>query len=172
MSGIRHYGGLRDKEEQASTVHYGGVVEALTPFKNDLLLFPPGTKFLYSSYGYDVLGCVVQGAAGVPFLTYLKEHVWDPAGMSSTRDDGPAALIPNRAAGYVIIDGKPHNAQFVDMSNRLAAGGYVTTVVDLAKFATLNNGEKLDYGQGWGMEREDWHDDRWIFHGGSSPGVS
>lgn len=193
MSGIRHYGGPRDKEEQSSTVHYAGVVEALAPFKNDPLLFLPGTKFLYSSYGYDVLGCVIQGAAGVPFLTYMKEHVWDPTGMSTTRADDPTALIANRAAGYVLIDGKPHNAQMVDMSNRLAAGGYVTTVVDLAKFAaavmtgqlvrsdsfrqmitpaTLSNGETIDYGQGWGLEREEWHDDRWVFHGGSSPGVS
>ena len=127
--------GSADKEEQASTVHYGGVVEALTPFKNDLLFFPPGTKFLYSSYGYDVLGCVVQGAAGVPFLTYLKEHVWDPAGMSMKATLPRLLLSRNRAAGYVIIDGLSHNAQFADMkSNRLAAaGGYVTTVVDLGE---------------------------------------
>jgi serine beta-lactamase-like protein LACTB len=193
LSGIRHYGGPRDKEEQSSTVHYGGVVEALAPFKKDPLLFPPGTKFLYSSYGYDVLGCVIQGAAGVPFLAYMKEYVWDPAGMTATRDDDPSALIPNRAAGYVHIDGQLHNAQMVDMSNRLAAGGYVTTVVDLAKFATavmtgqlirdetfkqmttparLSNGEKVEYGQGWGLELEEWHSDRWVSHGGGSPGVS
>jgi serine beta-lactamase-like protein LACTB len=193
LSGIRHYGGPRDKEEQSSTVHYGNVIEALAPFKDDPLLFAPGTKFLYSTYGYDVLGCVIQGAAGVPFLTYMKERVWGPAEMTATRDDDPSALIPNRAAGYVLIDGKVHKAQMVDMSNRLAAGGYVTTVVDLAKFAaaemtgrlvraetfkqmttpaTLTNGEKVGYGQGWGLELEEWHSDTWVSHGGSSPGVS
>ena len=193
LSGIRHYGGPRDKEEQSSTVHYSGVVEALEPFKNDPLLFPPGTKYLYSSYGYDVLGCVVQGAASVPFLRYMKEHVWDPAGMTMTRDDDPAALIANRAAGYVLFDGQLHNAQMVDMSNRLAAGGYVTTVVDLARFAiavmtgqlvrnetfkqmitpaTLRDGSKVPYGEGWALELEEWHSDTWIYHGGGSPGVS
>jgi CubicO group peptidase (beta-lactamase class C family) len=79
------------------------------------------------------------------------------------------------------------------MSNRMAAGGYVTTVIDLSRFAAtvmagrlvrdetfrtmtqptvLPNGEKVGYGLGWGMELEQWHDDTWTFHGGSSPGVS
>ena len=193
LSGIRHYGGARDKEEQSSTTHYSSVVDALAPFKNDPLLFPPGTKFLYSTYGYDVLGCVIEGAAGVPFLRYMKEHVWDPTRMTATRDDDPSALIQNRAAGYILVDGKLRNAQMVDMSNRLPAGGYVTTVDDLAKFAAavmqgrlvrsetfqqmitpvvLPNGKRIPYGQGWGMELEEWHSDIWVSHGGSSPGVS
>lgn len=193
LSGIRHYGGPRDKEEQSSTTHYSSVVDALAPFKNDPLLFPPGTKFLYSTYGYDVLGCVIEGAGGVPFLRYMKAHVWDPTGMTATRDDDPSALIPNRAAGYILVDGKLRNAQMVDMSNRLPAGGYVTTVDDLARFAAavmkgrlvrsetfqqmitpvvLPNGTKVPYGQGWGMELEEWHSDTWVSHGGSSPGVS
>src|ERR1700694_484620 len=68
LSGIRHYGGAPGRGGAA--VH-----DALAPFKNDPLLFPPGTKFLYSTYGYDVLGCVIEGAARVPFLRYMKEHV-------------------------------------------------------------------------------------------------
>ena len=193
LSGIRHYGGPRDKEEQSSTTHYNSVVEALAPFKNDPLLFPPGTKFQYSTYGYDVLGCVIEGAAGVSFLRYMKEHIWDASGLTATRDDDPSAIIPNRASGYILVDGKPRNAQMVDMSNRLAAGGYVTTVDDLAKFAAavmagrlirketfqqmitpalLPNGEKVPYGLGWGLELEEWHSDTWVSHGGSSPGVS
>jgi CubicO group peptidase (beta-lactamase class C family) len=113
--------------------------------------------------------------------------------MTATRDDDPSALIPNRAAGYVLVDGKPRNAQHVDMSNRLPAGGYITTVDDLAKFAAavmtgrlvrvetfermitpavLASGEKVPYGMGWGVEFEEWHSDTWVFHGGSSPGAS
>ena len=54
LSGIRHYGGPHDKEEQSSTKHYDGVIEALAPFKDDPLLFEPGTKHLYSTYGYEL----------------------------------------------------------------------------------------------------------------------
>jgi len=193
LSGIRHYGGPRDKEEQGSTTHFAGVVDALAPFKDDALLFEPGTKFGYSTYGYDVAGCVIEGAAGMPFLAYMRKAVWEPAGMTSIRDDDPAAIIPFRAAGYTLVDNKIANAPHVDMSNRMAAGGYLTTIDDLARFvvalmsdrlvsgetfkqmitpAKLRNGEQVDYGLGWGMELEEWHGDTWVYHGGSSPGFS
>jgi CubicO group peptidase (beta-lactamase class C family) len=193
QSGIRHYGGPRDREEQASTVHYANVIDAMAPFKNDPLQFQPGTRYLYSTYGYDVLGCVMQGAAAKPFLDVMRTQVWEPAGMHATRDDDPAALIDRRASGYALVDGALRNAQHVDMSNRLPAGGYVTTVDDLARFeaalldgtliapktlqrmltpSVLVDGTPVPYGLGWGMELEPWHDDTWAFHGGSSPGAS
>jgi serine beta-lactamase-like protein LACTB len=192
-SGIRHYGGPHDEAEQNSTVHYGSVVAAMEPFKNDPLQFEPGTKFQYSTYGFNVLGCVIEGAAGMPFLTAMRKYVWDPAGMTATRDDDPAAIIPNRAAKYRRVDGRLQNAPMVDMSNRLAGGAYLTTAVDLAKFAEalmagkivleetfqrmitparLSNGQTVEYGFGWGVETEEWHGDRWAFHGGSTPGAS
>lgn len=193
QSGIRHYGGPRDHQEQTSTVHYATVVDALAPFKDDPLLFQPGTRYGYSTYGYDVLGCVIEGAAGVRFLDVMAQHVWRAAAMDATRDDDPAAIIPNRAAGYVLVDGVVRNAAPVDMSNRLPAGGYITTVDDLARFeaglmdGTLvradslrqmlapshtADGKVVPYGMGWATELEPWHGDTWVFHGGSSPGVS
>lgn len=192
-SGIRHYGGSRDQEEQFSTTHYQSVADALRPFKDDPLLFEPGTKYQYSTYGYDVLGCVVEGAAKTPFLTYMRTRVWEPAGMASTREDDPAAVVPNRAAKYTRSGGALRNAPAIDMSNRLPAGGYLTTAVDLGKFAVallgnrllsaesfrkmivptvLPDGRAVPYGLGWGVELEEWHGDRWLFHGGSSPGAS
>ena len=192
-SGIRHYGGPRDQAEQYSTTHYESVIAAMEPFKNDPLEFEPGAKHQYSTYGFNVLGCVIEGASGIPFLTAMRKYVWDPAGMALTRDDDPAAIVPNRAAKYRRTDGKLHNAPMIDMSNRLAGGAYLTTAVDLAKFAEalmagklvrnetfqrmitpakLPNGQVIDYGLGWGVEIEEWHDDRWAFHGGSTPGAS
>jgi serine beta-lactamase-like protein LACTB, mitochondrial len=191
--GIRHYGGPRDQAEQYSTTHFPSVVAAMEPFKNDPLRFEPGSKHEYSTYGFDVLGCVIEGASGISFLPAMRRYVWDPAGMAATRDDDPAAIVPNRAAKYRRTDGTLHNAPMVDMSNRLPAGGYLTTAIDLAKFAEalmagklvrnetfqrmiapakLANGRIIDYGLGWGVEIEAWHDDRWAFHGGSSPGAS
>ncbi len=193
LGGIRHYGGPHDKEEQTSTIHYRNIVDAMAPFKDDALLFEPGTKFLYTTYGYDVLGCVIEGAAKAPFLAYMRRAVWLPAGMKSIRDDDPSASIPHRAAGYRLLDGKVEKAIPIDMSNRMAAGGFVTTIDDLARFiaavlsdrlvshetqeqmftsATLKNGEKTGYGFGWSMELEEWHDDTWVYHGGSTPGFS
>jgi CubicO group peptidase (beta-lactamase class C family) len=192
-SGIRHYGGAHDEEEQRSTIHYRSVVDALAPFKNDPLLFKPGTKHVYSTYGYDVLGCVIEGSSGESFLGYMREHVWAPAGMRDTRDDDPSAVIPNRADGFVRTNGELRRAVLADLSNRMPAGGYATTVVDLARFlesvldhrsigaesfkrmitpTRLSTGEIVPYGLGWGVELEPWHEDAYVFHGGSTPGAS
>jgi CubicO group peptidase (beta-lactamase class C family) len=113
--------------------------------------------------------------------------------MNATRDDDPAALVPNRAAGYALLDGKLRKARWADVSNRMPAGGYLTTAVDLAHFAEalldhrlvtsatlermitptrLPNGDTLSYGMGWGVETEPWHEDTYASHGGSSPGAS
>ena len=192
-SGIRHYGGPHDQDEQYSMIHYASVEDALAPFKDDSLQFQPGTKWLYSTYGYCVLGCVIEGAAGVPYLDYIKSHVWAPAGMKLTRDDDPAAIVPHRAAGYSLDHGVVRRARVSDITNRLPAGGFITTVDDLAKFAAANlanqlvkgetfarmitptrlpSGDTLSYGMGWGVETEPWHEDSYLFHGGSTAGVS
>jgi len=170
------------------------VADALAPFRDDPLLFEPGTKYSYSTYGFDVLGCAMQGAAGRAFMDVIRSLVFEPAGMKRSRDDDPFAVIPNRAAGYVREKGELKNAPHVDMSNRLPAGGYATTAPDLALFAawfidcrlvscemrdamltpqTLRDGEAVDYGFGWALATgENWYGETEAFHGGSSPGAS
>ena len=98
-SGIRHYGGPNEEAELFNTVHYDSVIEALDIFKDDPLLFEPGTAHQYSSFGYNVLGCVIEGASGQDFRTYLREHVFEPAGMASTRlasASGAASVLRER----------------------------------------------------------------------------
>lgn len=193
-SGIRHYGGPNEEAELFNTVRYEDVEAPLEIFAADPLLFEPGTAHLYSTFGYDVLGCVLEGAAGQPFMRYMDERVFDQAGMVATRDDDPRALIPRRAEGYVIVDGELRNSRAVDMSSKLPAGGYVTTAVDLARFAVavmnhelvssetlaqmmtpvrLRDGEIVPFGLGWGLfPGEEWLGSREAFHGGVTPQVS
>jgi len=194
MSGIRHYGGPRDLEEQTSTFHYPNVVAALAPFKDDPLAFEPGTNFLYSTYGYDVLACVIEGAAGQPFMDVIRRLVFEPAGMAHSRDDDPGLIIPGRAAGYRLVQGRLTNAPHVDMSNRLGAGGFITTASDVAAFAAMfmdgrlvspatrdamlteqamTNGDIVNYGLGWSIaETKDGRTTGEASHGGSCPGQS
>lgn len=193
-SGIRHYGGPNEEAELFNTVHYDDVEGPLEIFAADTLLFEPGTAHLYSTFGYDVLGCVLEGAAGLPFMRYMEDRVFSPAGMADTRDDDPRAVIPRRAEGYLLADGELRNSRAVDMSSKLPAGGYVTTAVDLARFAVammdhelvsretvdqmmtpvrLRDGEVVPYGLGWGLfPGETWLDSREAFHGGVTPQVS
>ena len=75
---------------------------------SDEVLFPPGTRRVYSNYGFTVLAETVQLQTGIDFGRYLHEAVCEPLGMTATRLDGGAA-----DAGY----------------------GGTSTVADLAAFA-------------------------------------
>jgi len=61
--------------------------EALTQFASDPWEFEPGTKMLYTSYGYIVLGCVIEGASATSYNRYMHQAIFEPAQMAATRLD-------------------------------------------------------------------------------------
>ena len=144
---LAHQGGLRHvaAAEWSSTRHYASLGEALESFKDDPLAYEPGSRCQYSTYGYNLLGSVVEGAAGRAYLDYVREEVFEPAGMTATRLDDVLALIPNRARGYVrSASGEIANAILADTSNKIPGGGLASTAPDMARFgAALLSGRLL-----------------------------
>src|ERR1044072_756497 len=128
LSGIRHY---KSDEEFNSTRFYASVTEGLNMFKDDPLLSEPGTKYNYTTHGYSVLGCVVEGASGQKFADFVAENVFKPAAMERIRVDSVADIIPNRAQGYRITDkGVLMNSPLADNSYKVPGGGFVSTAED------------------------------------------
>lgn len=141
QSGIRDY---RNDEESINTRHYASINEALTQFANDPLDFEPGTKMHYTSYGYIVLGCVMEGASGTTYDRYMREAVFGPGQMPATRLDDVFTIIPHRARGYGLSStGELQNAVFVDVSNKPPGSGINSTARDMANFMTALYGGKL-----------------------------
>lgn len=141
LGGIPHY--VNRDVEQHFKVHKT-TREAIAIFENYDLVAEPGTKFSYSTYGYNLLGAAIEGASKQPYADYMREHVWQPLGMNDTRMDDPLDLIPNRVRGYQLIDGAIKNSEFIDVSSRFAGGGTRGTVTDLLKFMKgLNDGKLL-----------------------------
>jgi CubicO group peptidase (beta-lactamase class C family) len=157
QSGIRHY---KNRVEAAGTEHYSSVIDSLKAFKDDPLLFEPGAKYSYTTYGYVVLGCVLEGASGMKYEEYLQKNIFQPAGMERTRVDDVFAIIPDRARGYVKLDinsmlmlsegarkqikvGGVINAPLHDTSGKIPGGGLVSTAADLVMFAIAVNAGKL-----------------------------
>ena len=137
-SGIRHYKG----DEIESTKHYNSMSDGFKIFASDPLLFEPGTKFSYSTYGYTVVGCVIEGASGGKFFDYLREHVLLPAGMTHTFVDDSYEIVAHRARGYRNDSGKVQNAGPMDSSYKIPGGGLVSTAEDIVKFgAALTDGK-------------------------------
>ncbi|HEV3039227.1 MAG TPA: serine hydrolase domain-containing protein [Candidatus Angelobacter sp.] len=186
-SGIRHYKG----DEPQSTRHYKSMTDGFSIFANDPLLFEPGTSYSYSTYGYTVVGCVVEGASGERFSDYVAEHVLKPAGMTHTFVDDVFEIVPHRARGYQKIGGQVKNAGLMDSSYKIPGGGYVTTAEDLMHFAQalmdgkilkpetlalmwnptkLTGGKISNYGLGFGVLMIG--EEKYVTHNGSQQGTS
>ena len=135
---LTHQSGIRDYRNDAETIntkHYSSIKEALSQFANDSLDFEPGTKMQYTSYGYIVLGCVIEGASGMSYEHYMQQAIFKPAHMSETRLDDVFAIIPNRARGYQLdSNGNLENATFVDVSNKPPGSGINSNANDMGSF--------------------------------------
>ncbi len=185
VGGISHY---RNYDTEGHIKVPKNTREALAIFENFDLVAEPGTRYNYSSYGFNLLGAAVEGASGLPYGEYITKHIFEPLGMDSSRPDNPLDLIPDRVRGYQIVKGELKNSEYVDVSSRFAAGGVRSTVVDLLKYARgIINGELLSpatwkkmfspmalrngfftwYGMGWDVEPWDGHFA--ASHGGSQP---
>jgi CubicO group peptidase (beta-lactamase class C family) len=187
QSGIRHYRG----NEVRSNASYARVRDSFGVFQDDPLLFNPGERFSYTTYGYNVLGAAIEGASGEDYVSYVKKHVCEPAGMESIRPDSPFKIIPHRAAGYRKSGPGLINDNAVDVSNKIPGGGWCSTAGDLVRFAgALAEGKLVDSqtleqmwtpqnttlgkqtNVGFGCFIDMVADDRLVSHSGGQPKVS
>lgn len=140
---LRHTGGVRHYKSEAeyvTTRHCDRLADAVSIFASDPLDHRPGDKITYSTWGYVLLGLAVERASGLRFADYVRARIFAPAAMKSTRLD-TLELITHRAEGYTHENGKIRNADPIDTSCRIPAGGFVSTAADLARFAiALQNG--------------------------------
>jgi len=192
---LAHVGGIRgylSTEELYNTHHYTNLVEPLALFKDDPLQFEPGTQFSYTTYGYTILGCAIEGASKLTYVDYVRNHLFQAAGMSHTRPDDVYAIIANRAQSYrKASDGEIQNAPLADTSYKIPGGGWCSTAEDLAKFAVAvqtdglvakdtveqmftrqrtRDGHDIPFGLGWAIGERNGH--REVWHTGGLQGVS
>ncbi len=121
LGGIRDYNYQRFEEEFLSRKRYPSVSDALAVFKSDPLIAQPAAKHQYSSFGYVLLGCVIEGAAGEPYFAYVNRQILSVAGLGSTRLDVPENLVEHRVRPYSRTkDGTLQNSPAVDLSDPLS----------------------------------------------------
>ena len=187
LSGIRHY----KEGEMDNTRHYEKLSDGFAIFANDPLLFEPGTKFEYSTYGFSVIGCEMEGATGKPYPEIMQQEVFAPAHMTHTFVDDAFEIVPHRARGYSRHDGKIINAGLMDSSYKLPGGGFVSTPGDLVTLADdllsgtllqpatlklmwtsekLRDGKETGYGMGWGVGK--FENEDMAAHSGAQQGTS
>lgn len=148
--------------------------------------FPPGDRWSYSNSGYVMLGVLIGKVTGTFYGDLLRQKIFAPIGMTAARMISEADIVPNRAAGYRLLDGELKNQDWVSPSlNTTADGALYLTALDMAEWETalaknellrpsslrlmwtpvmLNDGGTADYGFGWDVTEMRGH--RVVQHGG------
>lgn len=209
MSGIPHYNGNSDWRGLLRTMaldsHYQDVADSVLLFDGSDLLFAPGESFEYSSLGTVLLSAVMQEALGETYQQAMQGRVFSQLGMQHTRAEPDMASRNSETANLVTFYWHPNDQsnqvapwRDVDLSHRLAGGGYISTSSDLVKLGlgfnsphfisqqtrdafwipqTLNNGQvnPQKYAIGWRVRESDFGDEIGTLfhanHGGVSRGA-
>ncbi len=138
-SGMAAY---KNDKEADNKNNYWTLLDAYAVFKDRKLRFEPGTQFYYTSYGYVVLGILIEKVSGLSYETYMQTNIWDKANMTNT---GIEKTDLKREHATVLYHrdrkGKIKEAKTINLSNRTPAGGFYSTTNDLIKFgnALINN---------------------------------
>lgn len=184
LGGIRHYRG----NEFESNIPYNSVGDALSVFIRDTLLYAPGTTYHYTSYGWNLLSAVMEAATGVPFLELMKQEITDPLSINHMAPDHKG--VPhNRPKFYFLENNDLQVCKEVDLSNKWAGGGFLSSATDLARVGDnimnpeffpseileayttpqiTTKGDTTTYGVGFAVGNDNGH--RWFGHGGGSVG--
>lgn len=158
--------------------------------KQTPLAFQPGEKYSYSNLAYVMLGVLIHKVSGKFYGDFLQERIFKPLDMSTARVISETDIVPNRAAGYRVVNGQLKNQNWVSPSlNTTADGALYLTVYDMAKWdaalytekllkrasldamwtpVKLNDGKTHPYGFGWTLGQTRGH--RVVEHGGSWQG--
>ena len=92
---------------------------------------PPGHKFEYSNSGYLLLGIIIRTVTGKFHGDYIREHIFEPLGMKTTRIATDADIVPNRVAGYRMSNGRILNQEWVSPTfNQTADGCFLISLDD------------------------------------------
>lgn len=175
VAGVRNDGG---DEGPLLSARCERPVDGLQYFAKQSLLFEPGTRYRYSSYGWILVSAAVERAADESFLRFMRTKIFEPLGMNDTRADSETEWIPNRATFYFprfAADPRYglHLMRPIDYSCYAGSSVFLSTPSDLVRFGMaiksgkllqpatvqmlqaprrLASGQETGYGLGWDLE--------------------
>ena len=170
-SGIKSYTSLANVMEKEVRTDYSPA-EVIEFFQDEPFDFEPGTDWRYNNSGYFLLGAIIEDLSEMSYANYLQKNIFDPLGLKNITYDYPKDILLNRVPGYEKEEGGLLvNAPYLSMTIPYSAGALLSDVNDLylwnkgllegkliskkslekAQTSYKINGEKTDYGYGWGV---------------------
>ena len=142
---LTHSAGFDEKGSLTKTTDLEAYVKNDPPAQ----VFAPGTTPGYSNYGMALAGYIVQRVSGQPFETYVREHVLEPAGMTTSTYEQPlpAGLAGSLGPGYTSTG---EEVSF-ELMGDFPAGSLTVSAPDFAAFmnAQLSRSPKLLREETW-----------------------
>ena len=190
---LTHTGGTGDifgPDFEAHRLELRTLQDYIKLYGNRAPQFEPGSRWEYSNYGFILLGVVIQKVTGQSYYDYVREHIYGPAGMTSSGSEPESEDVPDRSIGYTRMGGNElhPNTDTLPYRGTSAGGGY-STVEDLLKFADALQDHKLlnaEFKDMLTTGKVDAHGARYAFgfedqmingircfgHGGGAPGMN
>jgi D-alanyl-D-alanine carboxypeptidase len=133
-SGLPDY--FNDTFVDFSREKYRSVRDFFALFADKPLEFTPGATWSYSNSNFIVLGAIIEAVSGETYFDYVREHIYEPLGMTNTDAYEMDYDTPNLAMGYTRApEGGWKNNLFMHVIKGGPAGGGFSTVEDLTRFA-------------------------------------
>jgi CubicO group peptidase (beta-lactamase class C family) len=157
-SGLANYTDFGDYE--ATQMLPATPAELVARFRDQPLLFPPGSQYMYENSDYVLLGQIIEQTSGQSYADFLRAAIFEPLGMHDSGVD-PGAGGEGQAIGYRVPG---ELAPALDTSTLFSAGSLYSTVEDLHRWDQALSTTKLlpkplldmiwtpfmrDYGYGW-----------------------
>ena len=185
-----HLAGIRSYKANEYTLNKNYTIEeGINLFKDDILQSAPGTKFLYSSYGINLISLAIEKCLNKKFEDIAKEEVFKPLNMWRTFPDR-GKIITDEAIPYTRTKKGLDKATEVNNYFKLAGGGFLSTSHNIAKMGTAierhsflsqavenemlkkqctTDDVEINYGIGWQNQR-DWNGRDYFGHTGMGVG--
>lgn len=127
-----------DSKEYYLKERFKSVIDSLKLFKDDPLVAEPGTKYVYTTFGYTLISAVMETVLnGTSFEKHLIKVLRSDLGMKNTHLDEFEPIILNRSSYYFKLSDRLYNCPYVDNSYKWAGGGLLSTIPDLLKFGNI-----------------------------------
>jgi CubicO group peptidase (beta-lactamase class C family) len=132
-SGMPNYDIIKDFFPRFSRQNFSRE-DYIKVYRDSALAFMPGTRHMYSSWGYFTLGYIIEKVTGKSYEQAMKDEIFDKVKMHNSGSYFHTQIVPKRASGYDYGLGNYLSADFRDQSNTMGTGDIYTTVDDLFKF--------------------------------------
>ncbi len=129
-----HTAGISSEKVMAGSVSNSNLETLIPSFIDDDLIYEPGTNFMHTELGFDLIAYLIEKSSNKPFNEAVQKTVLDSLKLIQTIADHPYRITKNKSSNYAYDNfAQPMVASQIDLRGKEASAGYLSSVLDLVK---------------------------------------